>query len=752
MRLLFDELRSRLQYKIIIPFVLLTLCIGLAGSAVVFSLVAESWQERLDNQLAVVTRAAGDALVIQEQANLQFLREVAFAGRNEATGAPAVADAVANADSAGLLLALDPYFQSGIDRPGVRLDRMLLFDRSGLTLADLERGSGVNNSSYSVNEALDLSDTWFAEQVLAAGADDQGDKYAGLLRFADNGALYFATIAPVRQGETVVGGIIVAMRADNLLGSLQNRSQSAAISLYDDQGAPLESTLVAGPGDISPLNPALLERYRANSDPSAQAVYDVVSVGGRDYQFAFVPLRIRNSNVGILAPALSRDYIVGAWSSAREPIIAFIAVLMLMVIVLGIFIARMITRPLEELVLAARAVTAGELDRRANVSARDEIGVLSSSFNTMTAHLLQLYAEVQKESSQRAAIVESITDGIIVCEDDGAIVLINKAMRKLLSLAEADAAPARLADIRLEKMTEGVPGFGSQRAADLYTLGEYIVRAAAAPVVTAEGQRRGYVLVLQDMTSEVAVDRAKTGFIGTISHELRTPLTVIRGNSDLLMRGLVGPLDEEQRSFIESIRQHANNMTNLLSNVIIIAGLDSGSLATDINAIAVLRPIEEAAWPLRSAIKQKGLSFDIDVPDDLPQVLADFDQVRMIMHQLIDNARRYTAQGGIVVRAYQASDLVVVEVVDSGRGISSDMQPHLFQRFMRGDGANEGINSNERGIGLGLAIARQLVERQGGTISVESTLGQGSTFRFTLRNTHDSQSPEKSSSPFAAAA
>jgi signal transduction histidine kinase len=752
MRLLFDELRSRLQYKIIVPFVLLTLCIGLAGSAVVFSLVAESWQERLDNQLAVVTQAAGDALVSQEQANLQFLREVAFAGRNEATGAPAIADALASGDEAGLLLALDPYFQSGIERPGVRLDRMLLFGRAGMTLADLERSSGVNNSSYTVNESIDLSAAWFTQQVLAAGADEEGDKYAGLLRFADNGALYFATIAPVRQGETVVGGIVVAMRADNLLGSLQNRSQAAAISLYDDQGAPLESTLVVGPGDIAPLNPDVLARYRANSDPTTQAVYDVVSIGGRDYQFAFVPLRIRNSNVGILAPALSRDYIVGAWSSAREPIIAFTAVLMLMVIFLGIFIARMITRPLEELVLAARAVTAGELDRRANVSARDEIGVLSSSFNTMTAHLLQLYAEVQKESSQRAAIVESITDGIIVCEDDGSIALINKAMRKLLSLSLSDPMPSRLADIRLEKMTEGVPGFGSQRAADLYMLGEYIVRAAAAPVITAEGQRRGYVLVLQDMTSEVAVDRAKTGFIGTISHELRTPLTVIRGNSDLLMRGLVGPLDEEQKSFIESIRQHANNMTNLLSNVIIIAGLDSGSLSTDINAIELLRPIEEAAWPLRSAIKQKGLSFAIEVPEDLPQVLADFDQVRMIMHQLIDNARRYTAQGGIVVRAYQASDLVVVEVEDSGRGISSDMQPHLFQRFMRGDGANEGINSNERGIGLGLAIARQLVERQGGTISVESTLGQGSTFRFTLRNTHDTQSPEKSSSSFAAAA
>ncbi|NTV63233.1 MAG: HAMP domain-containing histidine kinase, partial [Oscillochloris sp.] len=245
---------------------------------------------------------------------------------------------------------------------------------------------------------------------------------------------------------------------------------------------------------------------------------------------------------------------------------------------------------------------------------------------------------------------------------------------------------------------------------------------------------------------------AKTNFIGTISHELRTPLTVIRGNSDLLLRGLAGPVEDDQKVFIESIRQHASNMTSLISNVIVIANLDSGSLSTDLGPLALMRPVDEAAWPLQSMIKAKGLTLRIELPKDLPEVLADFDQVRMIMHQLLDNARRYTSQGEIVVRANALPEHVLVEVQDTGRGIAADMHEQVFERFIRGDGASEGINSSERGIGLGLAICKQLVERQGGKIWIKSAPGEGSTFYFTLGYAHATPSPEKSPTPLAAAA
>jgi signal transduction histidine kinase/HAMP domain-containing protein len=456
--------------------------------------------------------------------------------------------------------------------------------------------------------------------------------------------------------------------------------------------------------------------------------------------------------VGVLAPALSRDYVMSTGRDTLLPLVVAVFLLVGLLVGVGVIIANRITAPLGELARTAEAITAGDLKRRAHVQSQNEIGTLALSFNTMTGYLTDLYGQVRSESSQRAAIVESIADGIVVCDTEGRIILINQATRRFLNLRDTDPMPAWFSDIPLKELIDGVPGFGTQRALALFALGDLIVRVSANPVVASNGERFGSVCVLQDMTAEVAVDRAKTNFIGTISHELRTPLTVIRGNADLLLRGLAGPMDEEQRVFIDSIRQHASNMTGLIGNVIVIAGLDSGSLSTDLEPVSLLRPVEEAAWPLQSLIKAKGLNLQIALPDDLPPVLADFDQVRMIMHQLLDNARRYTNEGGIVVRARALAEYVQVEVEDTGRGIQPNMQEQVFQRFIRGDGVSEGINSSERGIGLGLAICKQLVERQGGTIWMESTPGQGSTFCFTLRYAHGTPSPEKSKAPLAAAA
>ncbi|NJN15508.1 MAG: HAMP domain-containing protein [Oscillochloris sp.] len=747
---IFSEYRGKILYWIILPFLILTICVAVVGSLLIFFQVSSSLQERFNNQLAVVTRTANDALINQEQANLQFLREVTFAQDNPSTGAPSVATALENENADGLFRALEPFFLVGSDRTSVQLDRLIAFGRDGRTLVDLERPHTNTPERYISHPSLDLKGIWFTDRVLNGLSDSRGDKYAGLIQFsAATEDLYFFSVSPVRNGESVVGGIIVAMRVDNLLNLLKDRSQAAGITIYDNGGSVIDSTFME---TLEPMSLDLLTRFAANTNPIDQSLFSTETIIEREYQFAYVPMSIRGTSVGILAPALSREYVMNAWDDTFWPIVVTIFLMVGMIISVGVLIAKRITNPLDELMRAARTVSSGDLSARSNVRAANEIGALSQSFNQMTEYLVTLYDQVQAEASQRAAIVESITDGIIVCDEHGYVQLGNRATRRLLGLNDTERLPSRLSDIPLNRLVDGVPGFGTQRAQDLYTLGEYIVRASVAPVVSADGTRSGYVCVLQDMTAEVAVDRAKTNFIGTISHELRTPLTVIRGNADLLMRGLAGTLDDDQKIFVDSIRQHATNMTGLIGNVIVIAGLDAGSLATDLEPVDLSRPIEEAAWPLQALIKNKGLTLAIDLQENLPQVLADFDQLRQIMHQLIDNARRYTSEGGITVRATNHGDYVQVDVHDTGRGIAPDMQEQIFERFIRGDGTSEGINSSERGIGLGLAICKQLVERQGGKIWVESTPGQGSTFHFTLRNAHDTPSPEKSKTSLAAAA
>ncbi|MBK9710956.1 MAG: HAMP domain-containing protein [Kouleothrix sp.] len=728
---LIHALRSHLQYKIIVPYLLLTLLVALGGSGVAFLLIAGTAQERLNNQLAQVARDTGDQLVKQEGDNLVFLRELAFAQTNPSADAPAVADALANDDTAALERALDPYFRISSQR-SVRLDRLIAFSSTGRSLVDWER---LNEPSDTLDRfahpTRSLQGLWFVPRILAGQTDDQGDKYAGLLDLGDKSPGYLFTVAPVVHGNKIVGGLIIATRLDSLLQELSAQSQAAILALYRaEDGAAFVSTTKPANG-LAALNirPDLVASIRDLTIAQKRSVFDVVSVNQRDYQFAYAPLRIRGAVVGLISVALARDYVTGPWAAARLPLAALTVALMLAIIGLGLFVARQITRPLEDLVSTAEAVTSGDLERRSSVVASDEVGILARSFNDMTAHLLDLYRVVRSEASQRAAIVESITDGVVVCDPAGEIVLINRAMRAVLALADGQAGPRCFEDIPLKPLGQAALTFGETRPADLYQLHDRVVRVAFAPVLSGEGERLGDVYVLQDFTGAVAVDRAKTNFISTISHELRTPLTVLGGSSELLLRNMVGPLTEEQRLLIESMRKHAQTMTSLLNNVITIANLESGTLTVDLEPVGLPQVLEGMLWPVRGAMAAKGLDLIVAIPEDLPELLADEQQLRMVLQQLLDNARRYTDAGSVAIKASNGGPVVRVDISDTGRGISHDFCEHLFTRFARGA---EGINSAERGIGLGLAIARELIERQGGKIWLEHTSNQGSTFSFIL--------------------
>jgi signal transduction histidine kinase/HAMP domain-containing protein len=735
MRLL-RELRSRLQYKIIVPFLLLTLLVALAGSAVALTIVTSSLQARFDNQLAQVARGASDSVVRQEQANLQFLREVTFAPANPETGAQAVAAAVAARDLVGLSAALDPYFRSAVLRDDLQLDRLVVFDRRGTVLLDWEQP----RTSDGLGERVQLSGAnmqgqWFVQKTLEGQADPTGDKYAGLLSFQAGGN-YLFSVAPITHEGAIVGGALAARRIDSLLRALQTRSQADIVAIYDAAGRPMNSTFepLAGLQALA-LDPSLAERLiksQASADlpehQQAPAVY-TVPVNQRDYQFAYSVLKIRSAVVGLISVALARDYVVGPWSAALWPIIAATLVLMLAITTLGVYVARTITRPLEELVSTAEAVTAGDFQRRSAVSAEDEVGQLSTSLNTMTDYLLHMYGSVQAEASRSAAIVESIADGVIVCDSEGRILVANPAARQLVAQAGAAEFPERFDRLPLAPIGEHDSPFGGKATGDLRLIGQRTVRLNVAPVLVGE-TRLGDVYLLQDLTDEAAIDRARTNFIATISHEMRTPLTVLRGYTDLMLRGLVGKFSDEQTQMIDSMRAQVNHMTGLINNVIVIANLDSGSLSTILEPYALPTILDEALWQVRGQISAKGLDIVVELPDKLPLVLADRDQLRQILLHLLDNARRYTDDGAITVRAQVRNGLVQVDVCDTGSGIPPEIRGQIFERFIRGD---EGINSPERGIGLGLAIVKQLVERHKGRIWVESEPGCGSTFSFTLR-------------------
>jgi len=737
-------LRSRIQYKIIVPFLLLTLLVALAGSTAAFLFVTGNAQERLNNQLAQTARVVADAIVRQENSNLTFLRELTFAGPNAETGAPAVADALANGDTVGLSRAVEPFVRIS-QRRGVRLDRLVLFDSRGQAVLHRERDPH-SSAAWIDLPSHDMSGLWFVQRILAGVSDARGDKYAGLLDAGD-GVRYLFTAVPIKQGERIIGGAIVATRLEGLLADLAAQSQSAITTVYDPATGRAFASSIEPVAGLSALDshPDLVERLVSAPD---YGMFDTVMVNERQYQLAFAPLVVRGDIVGALSVALASDYVIGPWSDMRSSLVGLTTVLMAAIVGLGVFIARQITRPVEELLSVAQDVTGGNLDRRSTVKSDDEIGKLASAFNTMTSHLLALYSAVRAEAGRRAAIVESITDGVIVCDAADRIELLNPAARRILDLSNDDPPPATIAEVRVEPLGAAAPHFGGAHSPDLFRIGERVVRVVRAPVFDSDGETIATVVILHDMTDDVAIDRAKTNFIATISHELRTPLTIISGNASLLARQLAGPLSEEQQMLIDGIHAQSRSMISLVNNVITIAGLDSGSLTFDVEPIALAPALQRVLWSTRKSALEKGLVLEVDIPDDLPEVLADAIHLPHAIAQVLDNAVRYTSSGSVRLTARHQGGRVRIDIQDSGPGISPEQRETLFKRFSRGE---EGLNSPERGIGLGLAIASELIQRQGGVIWLEHSSSEGSTFSLTLPCVTD-EAAENHHAPVASAA
>ena len=225
-------------------------------------------------------------------------------------------------------------------------------------------------------------------------------------------------------------------------------------------------------------------------------------------------------------------------------------------------------------------------------------------------------------------------------------------------------------------------------------------------------------------------DKAKSQFISVASHELKIPLTSIRGYADLIRQGTVGSVTEQQVKFLDTIRDNVDRMSNLVSDLADISRIETGRLKVEITAVSLTDCVMETVVGLRPQIEAKRQILSLDLPDGMPMVLADRSRLIQIITNLLSNSNKYTPEGGdLAVTAQVEVESVRVSVQDNGLGLSESDQSKLFLQFFRSD---EPAVREEAGWGLGLYVTQRLVELLGGEIGVESEIGQGSTFWFTI--------------------
>jgi PAS domain S-box-containing protein len=353
----------------------------------------------------------------------------------------------------------------------------------------------------------------------------------------------------------------------------------------------------------------------------------------------------------------------------------------------------------------------------------------------------------QVESSKSQAILESVTDGVMVSDGSGRVILFNAAAERILDI-KRDEAVGRPIDDMLglysalggrwqQQVREWHASAEARRRTpvlsqrlDLKAEKRYIT-VTVAPV-TMSDEYLGSVSVFRDITAEVEADRAKTEFISTVSHELRTPMTSIKGYADLLLIGAAGAVNENQQRFLSVIKSNADRLSVLVNDLLDISRIESGRVKLELKPITVEPLLEAVVTSLHSRFEEKQLTVHVRVPEgEMPRVLADRDRVTQILTNLVSNAYQYTPPGGTVtVSAHDEGEFVQIDVTDTGIGIAPDNQSKVFERFYRVDDPN--VNEFP-GTGLGLAIVKSLVEMHEGRIWLQSEVGQGTTFSVALR-------------------
>ena len=407
-------------------------------------------------------------------------------------------------------------------------------------------------------------------------------------------------------------------------------------------------------------------------------------------------------------------------------------------VVVAVLTVLWVMAPLRELARDARRIAQGDLDHRSAWTARDSSGVLAAEINRLAVRLRELRESEagrrQMEFQLSDAVLQSIFEPVIVTDAKGHLLKVNQAASEVLgpsakdrmALANTPGGDKILSAIR-DAVAMQKPVAAEEDSAVLpMRIGQddRSFRLRARPMRDSEGRLLGAVTTLEDVTTVQNTDRFKTQFIAVASRKLREPLLQLRRGLYALGQGFAGELSPLQVELITEASHESQILDDLMADMIEVAEIDSGKREMKLENLRPIALLHEAEDRYSDAAAQKKVRIEIHAFADLSFVRADRRAVRSIFDNLLTNAIRFTPpEGEVQLAAEESKNFVQFTVRDSGRGIEADRLANIFDRFNA---------SSEKGTGMGLALVRRLVESLGGQIAVESRLGQGTTFRFTL--------------------
>ena len=470
---------------------------------------------------------------------------------------------------------------------------------------------------------------------------------------------------------------------------------------------------------------------------------------GVDFVYRAVRYQPPSSRPVVIRMALPLAQIDASVAELRGRLFGASILILAIAAVISLASFRMFTARVERLKRFSRRLADGDFRPLLADGPRDELSDLTDALNETAASMDRTIRSLSGERNRSSAILRSMVEGVAVVDAQERIVFSNRAFSEILNL-DASAIEGRpvIEVIRNSGLlnlirralngeeglqTDIAMGFIQQRTFSITATPVQALEsgmpggAFAAPA--APEKPSGAVVVLHDVTELRRLERVRQDFVANVSHEFKTPLTAIQGFAETLLAGAMED-SHSNRRFLEIIRDHAVRLARLTNDLLKLARIEAGKLEVEFFPVQLMEVIESSAETTLLKASRKQIALEVDVPPGLPMVRGDASLLRDVLQNLVDNAIQYTSEGGrIRVSASAGTREVVVCVEDTGIGIPLADQERIFERFYRVDAAR---SREAGGTGLGLSIAKHIVEAHGGRLWVESEVGHGSKFLFSV--------------------
>ncbi len=521
----------------------------------------------------------------------------------------------------------------------------------------------------------------------------------------------------------------------------QNRLTATITETAKDIGARV--TVVDSVGNVggdSAEDPNVMENHSDRPEIS-KALSGKAGIARRfsrtiNREFIYIAYPIKNNNQIIGAVRLAKDQqeLNRFLFRMRLLIITSVLTVALFALLLGIIMIRRFTDPINELQRVANRFARGDLSERVRYFGRDELADLGLAFNSMAQRLAESFSMLGNEKRKLEVILETLSDGILVIDRTLKIIMTNSAAEVILGLGDRNIQGRPIMEVVLnhhlldliQDVSLTKQPFESEL--NLYYPQNRMLQVFLAPLKDDTGMLTGSIVVLHDLSQLRHLERVRQDFVGNVSHELRTPIASVKAMAETLLAGAKNDEAVLVR-YLTAINQESDRMSNLIKDLLDLAKLDAKLEMNrePFDLVELFEEVQERFLPNTDPAPEFALNLS---GGTLPKVLANRDQIKQVLINLLDNAFKYTpVEGQVRLSAWQEGDWVKVAVADTGIGISQEELSRIFERFYRVDKARSRAKA---GTGLGLAIVKHIVEGHGGRLQVESSLNQGSVFSFTV--------------------